>query len=229
MHNVTARDSKQDFESSPGRPEVAARELRRRIISGDFEPGEQLHEMVIAESLGISRNTLRDSFRILAHERLVERKPNRGVFVVVPDMASTIDIYRVRRIIETQAILLAPPRHPAGAAIRSAVESSHDHAARGDWLGVGTANMNFHAAIIALADSPRLDEVFQRISAELRLTFQFLNDPEFLHAPYVEFNQHIADLYTAGRIEEAGKAMNNYLTQSERTLLAAFTRIQSTP
>ncbi|MFH4214524.1 GntR family transcriptional regulator, partial [Acinetobacter baumannii] len=72
-----------------------------------------LSEATLSEQLEISRNTLREVFRILTQEGLLTYKPNRGVFVSVPDMASIMDIYRVRRLIECDALRHAYPMHPA--------------------------------------------------------------------------------------------------------------------
>lgn len=62
-----------------------ASELREAISAGEFQPGEQLSEVKAAERFNCSRNTLRESFTRLAAERIVERIPNRGVFLATPD------------------------------------------------------------------------------------------------------------------------------------------------
>ncbi|WP_121701458.1 GntR family transcriptional regulator [Streptomyces sp. E5N298] len=57
--------------------------LRSRIAEGYFPPGTRLSEDSIGGALGVSRNTLRESFRLLTHERLLVHELNRGVFVRV--------------------------------------------------------------------------------------------------------------------------------------------------
>ncbi|MFC7583878.1 GntR family transcriptional regulator [Nonomuraea antimicrobica] len=52
--------------------------LRERISEGFFQPGQRLSEEAISEALGVSRNTLRESFRLLGHERLLDHRLNRG-------------------------------------------------------------------------------------------------------------------------------------------------------
>ena len=44
-------------------------------------PGVQLSEVALAQQYGVSRNTLREAFRLLARDGLVEHVPHRGVFV----------------------------------------------------------------------------------------------------------------------------------------------------
>ena len=73
--------------------EIAADSLTLKIFDGQFEPGTRLAEVALAEELGISRNTLREAFRLLAHAGLVVHLPNRGVFVLKTTPALLNDIY----------------------------------------------------------------------------------------------------------------------------------------
>src|SRR5437763_15790808 len=52
--------------------------LRGQIIAGLLPPGERLSEELIGSVLGVSRNTLREAFRVLSHERLLVHELNRG-------------------------------------------------------------------------------------------------------------------------------------------------------
>jgi DNA-binding GntR family transcriptional regulator len=204
--------------------ERIAERLRQQIVEGEFAPGQRLSEQALSESLGISRNTLREVFRLLTKDGLLRHEPNRGVFVAAPTIASIIDIYRVRRLIECQALAQAYPRHPAKKRMRQAVEAGLRHRADGAWREVGTANMDFHMAIVQLADSERLNTLFAQVLAELRLSFGLLHDPEFLHAPYVDRNLEILELAEAGRFADAAAALDGYLVHSERIVLAVHAR-----
>lgn len=198
--------------------------IRQKITIGELPPGERLSETALSETLEISRNTLREVFRVLTQEGLLTYKPNRGVFVSVPDMASIMDIYRVRRLIECDALRHSYPMHPAIVRMQDSVNQAKVFQKQQDWSGVGTCNMHFHTAIVELSDSPRLFKQYQLILAELRLAFGLLNDPQLLHAPYIEKNEQILTLLMDGKAQEAATAMEDYLEISERTVLAAFSR-----
>ncbi|NBM54379.1 GntR family transcriptional regulator [Proteus vulgaris] len=198
--------------------------IRQKITIGELPPGERLSETALSETLEISRNTLREVFRVLTQEGLLTYKPNRGVFVSVPDMASIMDIYRVRRLIECDALRHSYPMHPAIIRMQDSVDQAKKFQEQQDWSGVGTCNMHFHTAIAELSDSPRLFKQYQLILAELRLAFGLLNDPQLLHAPYIEKNEQILMLLMDGKAQEAAMAMEDYLEISERTVLAAFSR-----
>lgn len=221
---VATADAKEPIEAGLGLADQTAERIRQLLIAGKLVPGQQLSEASVSDSLGVSRNTLREAFRMLTHEGLLTQKPYRGVFVAVPSIASIIDIYRVRRMIECQAIGHAPPKHPASRFMRAAVEEAHLKREEGDWAAVGTANMDFHAAVVALADSERLDRLYANISAELRLAFGLIADAEYLHRPYVDRNARILSLYESDDPPAAAQALEEYLVQSERTVLATYAR-----
>jgi DNA-binding GntR family transcriptional regulator len=196
--------------------ERVAEILRRRVTEGDLPPGSQLSEEQLSAVLQVSRNTLREAFRLLGHEGLLVHRLHRGVFVTELSDDELADVYRVRRAIECDVV-----RRLGGTApdpevlepLRADVADGAAAAARGDWTGVGTANMHFHSHLVALAGSPRLDAATSRLLAELRLAFQGA-DAEAMHAPYVERNGALLDLVAAGRTAEAAAALEDYLDVS---------------
>ncbi len=202
----------------------AAERIRDQLVSGELRPGQRLSEVALSASLGISRNSLREVFRLLTKEGLLRHLPNRGVSVAVPSMASIIDIYRVRRMVECQALAQAIAQHPARQQMREAVAEQRRLAQAGRWQDVGTANMRFHQAVVALADSERLDALFAHLLVELRLAFGMLRDAEFLHAPYVEMNAAILERFEAGDMRRAADLLLEYLTHSERAVLSVHAR-----
>ena len=109
--------------------------------------------------------------------------------------------------------------------MRLAVDTAEDMALRPDWRAVGSANMEFNAAIVALTDSPRLMAFYAQVATELRLAFGVLDSPEMLHAPYITMNREIVRLVETGEAQRAAEALDAYLLKSERTLLEAFARL----
>lgn len=197
--------------------------IREKILLGEFRPGQRLSEASLSETLSISRNTLREAFRLLSQEGLLRHEPNRGVSVATPSVTAIIDIYRARRLIECQALLQAYPHHPALVPMRDAVEKAQRFQAEKNWQEVGTCNMEFHMAVVQLADSERISHMFAHMMAEMRLAFCSL-PPEPLHAPYVEQNATILALIEARKFAEAASTMQEYLAVAERSVLATYSR-----
>ncbi|WP_156325996.1 GntR family transcriptional regulator [Nonomuraea sp. SBT364] len=195
--------------------------LRDRIIEGMFKPGDRLSEETICERLEVSRNTLREAFRLLSHERLLEHRLNRGVFVRILSAADVADLYQVRRVLEGAAVRRKPTGQ-ALAVIREAVGDAERAAADDDWQSVGTANIRFHQALVTLNDSPRLDEAMRQLLAELRLVFHVMENPRAFHEPFVARNRELLDLIEAGEPDRAAAFLDAYLDDAEQLLIHAY-------
>lgn len=61
--------------------DVVVDRLRDLIVEGVLPPGQRLNERLLCEQLGVSRTPLRESFKVLASEGLIEILPNRGATV----------------------------------------------------------------------------------------------------------------------------------------------------
>lgn len=204
--------------------DTVATRIREKVSSGELSPGEHLSEVALSEELQVSRNTLREVFRLLTKEGILRHEANRGVFVTTPSISTIIDIYRIRRLIECQALSGAYPRHPAIAKMREAVESAKESRNAGKWLAVGSADIAFHSAVVELADSPRLSAFYSHISLELRLVFGLLKDPEYLHAPFVDQNEKLIEQVEAGNFKQAAEMLDSYLQQAERFIMLAYSK-----
>ena len=195
-----------------------ASELREAISAGEFQPGEQLSEVKAAERFNCSRNTLRESFTRLAAERIVERIPNRGVFLATPDADYIRDLFAARAAIEPAAV-----RWGAFADAPSLVtltSSAFDYAARGEHQEVSAINQRFHRALVAALGSPTLNEQMDNLLARMRLTF-LLAIPRYpqLHADHIQGNITLATLIADGkRLEAATLAHDSLMNTCEKIL-----------
>lgn len=197
--------------------------LRRHIVEGTLAPGTRLSEASVGRALSVSRNTLREAFRLLAHERLLVYAFHRGVFVRELTAGDVADLYRTRRMIETAAL------RAAEAATSVALQGVHDAVTDGEraadderWHDVGTANMRFHQAVADLAGSERSTEIMRRLLAELRLAFHAMPALREFHEPYLADNRAIADLLAAGNVKQASQRLTRYFDTAERQLLDVY-------
>ncbi|MBT2444591.1 GntR family transcriptional regulator [Streptomyces sp. ISL-36] len=203
--------------------------LRTRIAEGFFPPGTRLSEESIGGALGVSRNTLREAFRLLTHERLLAHELNRGVFVRVLAVDDVDDIYRTRRLVECAVVhgLGQPPFALDGLA--DAVEEGEGAARAADWKGVATANIHFHRELVALAGSARTDELMRGVLAELRLAFHVVDDARGLHEPYLVRNREILDALLAGERATAERLLARYLDDSRARIVEVYAKAVDDP
>jgi DNA-binding GntR family transcriptional regulator len=198
--------------------------LRSRIAEGYFPPGTRLSEDSIGGALGVSRNTLREAFRLLTHERLLIHELNRGVFVRVLTVEDVEDIYRIRSLVECAVVrgLGKPPYAVDGlaTAVTDGQRATHDS----DWKGLGTANIHFHRELVALAGSARTDELMRSVFAELRLAFHLVDEPRRLHEPYLARNRQILQALREGDRDGAERLLAVYLDDSRKRVVEVYGR-----
>ena len=84
--------------------------LRQRILHGEVEPGERLMQNQVAEALRASRTPVREAFRRLEQDGLVERVPQGGVRVTRLDTETIQEVFGIRKVLEAYAIELACDR-----------------------------------------------------------------------------------------------------------------------
>lgn len=206
-----------------------ARTLREQILRGFLRPGAHLSEESLASGLGVSRNTIREAFRLLSRERLVVHELNKGVSVAVPGIEDLADVYRVRRVVETAAAAMADSASLASlAAVRAAVNDGQRAAATGDWARACVADIAFHQAVTGLAGSTRLAETMRGALAELRLCCHIMaapsgpHGPSGLHGPYLARNEQVAVLIESGVGASAARELDAYLAEAAVQGLAAY-------
>jgi DNA-binding GntR family transcriptional regulator len=215
-------------EASPSplaRPSIAERVadvLRDRITDGYYRPGSRLSEEAIGTELKISRNTLREAFRLLTHERLLLHEPYRGVSVRVLTVHDVVDLYQVRKVIECGAVATGTADTDRIDRARSAVAAGEAAERDSDWQGLGTANIRFHRALVAMAGNRRLDDLMRGVLAELRLAFHVMADPKRFHEPYLARNRQIIGILADGRRDDAIAMLATYLDDAERQLVEAY-------
>lgn len=89
--------------------EITSR-LREEIIEGIWEPGTRLQERVLCERYGVSRPPLREAYRVVAAEGLLDLQPNRGAVVTRPTIVDALENMEIVVALQSQAIRLACER-----------------------------------------------------------------------------------------------------------------------
>jgi DNA-binding GntR family transcriptional regulator len=193
--------------------------LRELIIRGDLPAGTPLREQQLVGSLDVSRNTLREAFRLLGRERLVAYTLHRGVAVRELDESDVHDIYRTREPLELMAVEYSAraPREAMGALLQL-VEAAERAVADGDWKEVATLNIAFHQHLVELIGSERISNFFRIIDAELRLAFAKVEHAPDFFRPFVPRNRAIAELLLAGNRRAAAEELKAYLAEAERMI-----------
>ncbi len=81
--------------------------LKKQILYGEIEAGERLMQNQVAENLRASRTPVREAFRRLEQDGLVERVPQGGVRVTHLDREAIQEVFGIRNVLEAYAVELA--------------------------------------------------------------------------------------------------------------------------
>ena len=151
--------------------QMAARQMRDAILSGQFQPGQRLVELELSESFGVSRAPLREAFRILAGEGLVILRQNRGCHVVNPSIEELEQMVVFRAVIEGAAAgLITSMRDPASLDLLEAARQRMVTASKvQDNVSFLDAHWVFHSSIIFHSDNAFLIESWNRIGTVFRI------------------------------------------------------------
>ena len=215
----TLAQGKADLERASTAQKVADM-LRERVLDGELAPGLRLSEEAIGGALGVSRNTLREAFRLLTRDRLLVHEHSRGVFVRRPSGDDVRDLYAARRVIECGSLRLWNDVTEAQReAVRAPVRQAVARAEKNDWTRAGQANIQFHRGIVGLARSTRLSDESDRLFAELMLAFRVAQEINDFYQTYVPWNRRIVELLNNGAVNDAVDQLLEYFDAAEQDLV----------
>lgn len=154
--------------------DLVAAQIREGIWAGEFAPGSRLPEVSLSERFGVGRSTIRETLRVLAGERIVSLQPNSGATVVTLDSSDIHDLYAFRKLLELDALRGSPAEPAAVAALGEAVERMERALPPGNRRHFIDCDYEFHAAIVGLKGSERLNRAFADLGGEMRLALGVL-------------------------------------------------------
>jgi DNA-binding GntR family transcriptional regulator len=140
---------------TPTAQDRAAATLRAAILDGELRPGQRISQEAWAERAQVSMIPVREALRALAGEGLVTYRPRRGYTVTELDLEELEEVYRLRRLLETDALRRGVARATAAdlESLEEAADACSAAAAAGDVAGQLAANRRFHDRLHALAGS----------------------------------------------------------------------------
>ncbi|RAH97765.1 GntR family transcriptional regulator [Acuticoccus sediminis] len=207
-----------DHETKRGTTVEAAVDVLRRAITGArFAPGQRLVSRELEEELGIGRGSLREAFRRLAADGLIELTPNRGASVRRFTRAEIIDVFPIRERIEGLAAHLAAARihlddnRATFEAVWAAVGGERTGASA---LTFMEDNRALHRTIVRLSGNPHLGELIERLALPVMMVqLRHLMTHNDIDASGRE-HATIAAAILAGDAMAAEGAMRRHLRQS---------------
>ncbi|WP_034303190.1 GntR family transcriptional regulator [Herbaspirillum sp. RV1423] len=180
MSDPTAADSPSNGDGRLVRKtavELVVNELRSRILNGELAPGSQLRQEALAEELGVSRIPLREAFRLLSSEGLVEQKSHRSAMVSLLSSGEVEELFDIRLRLEPWLLYEAARKIPeAGLAEAERLVAEMDQTHPNNW---GSLNWRLHEVLYSAADKPTALAMVKALhdKSERYFRFQIVNAP----------------------------------------------------
>ena len=86
---------------------IAFAKLMAAIEAGDFQPGDRLREVEVAERLSLSRTPIREALRRLEAENIIEHRPRIGAVIRTLSRTEVVELYEMRLVLERTAAQMA--------------------------------------------------------------------------------------------------------------------------
>jgi DNA-binding FadR family transcriptional regulator len=214
--------------------ELVVERIRRAIHLGQFVPGDRLpSQRKLAESLSVSRVTVREALRVLQGEGYVESRRGAmgGPFVVHrTEPADRLQrILRERRtefesildfriVVEGGASRLAAERRTGDdlQRLRAAIDEMR---ASNDLFAFRRADSAFHLAIATAAANPMLRDAIERARAAMFLPMDAL-EQELQLAEWIGWHRQLLAAIEAGDAGRAARAMRLHVERNRSEILA---------
>jgi DNA-binding GntR family transcriptional regulator len=198
-----------------------AGELRRAVFEGEIESGTALREVALAESLGVSRPTVREALALLVAEGLATREPHRGVSVASPDPESIRDVSTARAVLESAGVRNWPHASEAARdAVRRALADYEDAVAAGaSYQELNQRHLSIHLSLVGLTDSPRLVSMAESVVGELRLVLAQIDRVRRNARDQVDTHHHLLDLLEAGDTDGAAAELDLHLHGAQDAII----------
>ena len=185
--------------------------LMQRIVDGEYEPGERIVELRIAEEFGVSQAPVREALRELESLRLVESEPFRGARVRAVRADEIAESYPVRAALEELAAKLAAERLAGAAApLQAGIDAMRAAAVDGDLRAFVRHDVAFHRVFVEASANATLVEVWQSLHVDLRTRFTLIQRLEDL-AEVAESHVPIMRALDAGDAERAGRVVREHI------------------
>ena len=204
--------------------EEATDRLRDLIVQGRLAAGTRLNERLLTAQLGLSRTPLREAFKVLATEGLVELLPNRGAIVSQMDPVRLGESLAVMGALEALAGELAC-RNASDAQINE-IRALHfemlAYHARGDLAGYFKFNQAIHLKLVKYSGNAMLFNIYRQMNGNVRRARYMANlSKERWDAAVREHDEILAAL-SARDVQRLKVLLSDHLAQKLASVLAAL-------
>ncbi len=205
--------------------------VRRAILEGRLRPGEALSISDLAADLDVSHSPVREALQRLSGQGLVVLRPARTAIVAPLELADLQEIYRLRRLIEVDAVTRAAPyladEHLAR--LERALAAMSDRAVDSDEFW--ESHTAFHTELMAPVLTPRLERMITELwhAGERFLRIVYVEtDVLFTRSPH-DRHRPLLDAARSREPERLARTLTEHLESNQREVVAGLQQTIAEP
>lgn len=207
-----------------------ARALKDDIFTGKLRGGDQLLEDRLKDKFGVSRTPLREAFRLLEKDGLIEIKPRKGAFVRRITRQDIEENFPVRAILEGLAARLAYPNFTRQdiEEMEEVFECMKEVAKKQDFSDYSMHHAVFHEIFINASKNETLITLLRNLRMHTlwhRYTYQYYKE-DFKNSLMI--HRKIIDLFKGKKAspEEIEKAVRQHIEVALGPFLIAMEKLE---
>jgi DNA-binding GntR family transcriptional regulator len=143
--------------------------LENMIIYREIAPGEKLNEQDLSDHFGVSRGPIREAIRALQKDGWLDVQPNYGAFVKKPGRKEAEQLFEVRRILETEAAMMAAKRITENQLeqLKAIIDEGIEAQANKDVDGSLALNTQFHRLVCEASGNEILARLMEHVEKQV--------------------------------------------------------------
>ncbi len=199
-------------------------EIQKAILSNELEPNTKITEQSICKQYDVSRTPVREAFRQLEADGLIENIPNRGAYVVGLSKRDISDLFDLRCLMEIQAVEWAIQRLTDEEidSLRETIDFMDFYTMKNDTEKVLSFNSSFHNIIYKSTK----DRILQKTLATYQTYLKHSAPPRTFSKDYLitilEEHKAIFEAIESRNVPAARLAMETHMNQSKLRRMSKY-------
>jgi len=202
--------------------EQAYNMLKRAIIAGEFQPGEWLSEDQLTDTLGVSRTPVREAFKQLHSEGLIELFPRKGAHIIDLSENDIDHLFEARVALETTFFLQAAKNikkdeihhfktlfKDAETKVTEAIDDAQLIGQR--WKEYLAVDRSFHNRLVKTGMNPFWYKLYVNIRNKMQVLFYKMEHMPELVKSFSEQHEAILDAMIDNRLNQAKKKLKAHI------------------
>lgn len=158
-------------------------EIKRKILSMEYMPGDSLTELGLSEALNVSRTPVRAALKLLEKDNLVEFIPYKGAFVKPLSLNDIDEIFTIREVLEGYCAYIACEKITDASIqyLEDKLDEAKVNLDAGNYTEASIIATEVHNVITGLVGNMRIREILSSLGQDIgRLQYLTVEIPEKL-------------------------------------------------